>query len=281
MNPYRINEPACISFSGGRSSGYMLYQILQAHGGTLPDHIKVVFANTGKEMPQTLDFVRDCGEQWGVDITWVELGQIRMDGVYEKGKHKGKPRRHYETKIVDYETASRGGEPFRRLVLNRGMPPSPVARFCTADLKVRRIHDVTEDCIQVLGIRGDEPRRAVRLHGAVERGRENYCPMWIAGTTKSDVSAFWKAQSFDLELPNHEGVTPLGNCDLCFLKPKRRRVSIMRQHPELSQWWVDLEDEMAPSQFRPEYTYRDLQMIATDGQVDLFDDPSISCYCGD
>jgi 3'-phosphoadenosine 5'-phosphosulfate sulfotransferase (PAPS reductase)/FAD synthetase len=33
----------------------------------------VTFANTGKEMPETLDFVRDCGEHWGVDITWLEL----------------------------------------------------------------------------------------------------------------------------------------------------------------------------------------------------------------
>ena len=72
MNPYVINEPAVISFSGGRTYAYMLYKILEAHGGTLPDHVKVCFANTGKEMPETLDFVRDCGEQWGVDIVWLE-----------------------------------------------------------------------------------------------------------------------------------------------------------------------------------------------------------------
>ena len=63
IDPYFIKEPAAISFSGGRTSAYMLWRVLQAHGGTLPDHIKVVFANTGKEMPETLDFVRDCGEQ--------------------------------------------------------------------------------------------------------------------------------------------------------------------------------------------------------------------------
>lgn len=48
-NPYLIAGPALISFSGGRTSAYMLRMILDAHGGTLPDDVHVCFANTGKE----------------------------------------------------------------------------------------------------------------------------------------------------------------------------------------------------------------------------------------
>ena len=59
MNPYKIEGPALISFSGGRTSAYMLYQILQAHGGELPPNLYVTFANTGKEMPETLDFITE------------------------------------------------------------------------------------------------------------------------------------------------------------------------------------------------------------------------------
>ena len=33
-NPYRLTGPAVVSFSGGRTSGMMLYHIIQAHGGT-------------------------------------------------------------------------------------------------------------------------------------------------------------------------------------------------------------------------------------------------------
>jgi len=45
IDHYRIDTPGIISFSGGATSGFMLWQVLRAYGGTLPDDIKVVFAN--------------------------------------------------------------------------------------------------------------------------------------------------------------------------------------------------------------------------------------------
>lgn len=72
IDPYRVVAPACISFSGGRTSAYLLRKVLDAHGGTLPPGVHALFANTGKEHPATLDFVRDCGERWGVPIVWLE-----------------------------------------------------------------------------------------------------------------------------------------------------------------------------------------------------------------
>jgi 3'-phosphoadenosine 5'-phosphosulfate sulfotransferase (PAPS reductase)/FAD synthetase len=67
-NPYLITEPTCISFSGGRTSAYMLWKVLQAHGGKLPDEAIVLFANTGKEDEATLQFVKDCEVNWNVKI---------------------------------------------------------------------------------------------------------------------------------------------------------------------------------------------------------------------
>ena len=61
---YKIQGPAIISFSGGRTSGYMLYHILEAYDGKLPDDVVVAFANTGKERSETLDFVNDCSGYW-------------------------------------------------------------------------------------------------------------------------------------------------------------------------------------------------------------------------
>ena len=110
VNPYLINELAVISFSGGRSSAYMLYQILKAHDFKLPNQIKVIFANTGKELPQTLDFVNECAIRWNVNITWLE--------------YNGKK----SYKIVDYQTASRNGEPFAQLIQDKNYLPNMVAR---------------------------------------------------------------------------------------------------------------------------------------------------------
>lgn len=65
LDPFRIIGPACISFSGGRTSAYMLRRILNAHGGELPADVHAVFANTGKERLETLDFVHECAAHWG------------------------------------------------------------------------------------------------------------------------------------------------------------------------------------------------------------------------
>jgi 3'-phosphoadenosine 5'-phosphosulfate sulfotransferase (PAPS reductase)/FAD synthetase len=108
-----------ISFSGGRTSGYMLHQIAEANGG-IPDRCKVVFANTGREMPQTLDFVQECSDRWGIPITWVEY----LDAA---------PR----FTVVSHNSASRDGEPFEALIRRRKYLPNQQARFCTGDLKVK------------------------------------------------------------------------------------------------------------------------------------------------
>ena len=96
MNPYLLDLPAVVSFSGGRTSGFMLRQILDAHGGQ-PDGLKICFQNTGLEHPATYDFVRECGERWGVEITWLEYCLDAEGG--------------HSYRIVDFDTASRDGSP--------------------------------------------------------------------------------------------------------------------------------------------------------------------------
>ena len=91
MNYYKIDEPTAISFSGGRTSALMLYKVLEANGG-IPDDCVITFANTGKEMEQTLEFVRDIETHWGVPIVWLELGEYVQDVVYKSGQKEGLPR---------------------------------------------------------------------------------------------------------------------------------------------------------------------------------------------
>jgi len=284
MNPYTIDGPALISFSGGRTSGYMLRQILDAHGGALPDNIHVVFANTGKEMPETLDFVQECGDRWGVKINWLEWCD------------KAKTGEAYE--VVNHNSASRDGEPFRALINKKGYLPNPVARLCTENMKVKpmqhfmKAHHPREGWANVVGLRFDEPRRVANLKNAkLSNGcDENLTPLSDAKVTKDVVKAFWDSQDFDLQLENVNGVTPLGNCDLCFLKGATTLGGIIRDRPELAEWWIDIESTPRNSNpdgatfrsDRPRYS-RMLEMAKSQG--DLFssttDDSTIPCMCTD
>ena len=91
-----------ISFSGGRTSAVMTRLILQRY----PDaEILVLFANTGCEHTKTLDFVHNCDIYWKFNTIWLEA---KIDPTPNIGvKHK----------IVDYETASRDGQPFQEFLM--------------------------------------------------------------------------------------------------------------------------------------------------------------------
>ena len=280
LNPYKVTEPTVISFSGGRSSGYMLSKVLEAHDGILPDDCKIIFANTGKEMPQTLDFVRDVQENWNIDIIWLE--RFMRIGGEEENKYM------YETKVVDYETASRNGEPFASLA-NRPYLPNPIARFCTVELKIKAIRDYLwntdfpKDFTAFIGIRGDEERRAAKMHGTKEQNQDRWLPMYLDGVTKEMVGDFWRSMPFDLKLPNNNGTTDWGNCDLCFLKGAKKRMSIIKERPDLATWWIEMEDKVGATFRKDEMSYKDM-LKASQEQPDMFEndpDLSISCFCGD
>jgi len=246
VSPFLIEGPASISFSGGRTSGMMLRLILDAYGGTLPDDVVVVFANTGKEREETLAFVDECARQWSVPIHWVER-VARVDGFTHGGDHFVVARA--SAREVTFSTASRNGEPFAALTNERQYLPNPVTRFCTAELKIRTIQRFLRlmgfgSTTSVVGLRADEMHRVVKLRGrSGEKGeREVVCPLADAGISKADVMAFWSEQPFDLGLRPWEG-----NCDLCFLKGAAKRTRIMRDTPALADWWIAQEEKLRTS----------------------------------
>jgi 3'-phosphoadenosine 5'-phosphosulfate sulfotransferase (PAPS reductase)/FAD synthetase len=257
-----------ISFSGGRTSGYMLHQIADANGG-IPDRCKVVFANTGREMPQTLDFVQDCGDRWGIPITWVEY----LDAA---------PR----FTVVSHNSASRDGEPFEALIRRRKYLPNQQARFCTGDLKIKPsarylVSIGWDQWMSALGIRADEMRR-VNREPQKERWQRWY-PLVDAGITKHHVMAFWGRQPFDLRLPNIKGNTALGNCDGCFLKSEATLAMLARDYPERHAWWERMEAQTteattaAAARFRKDYTRSSLREFVERQGDWIFDTDSALC----
>jgi 3'-phosphoadenosine 5'-phosphosulfate sulfotransferase (PAPS reductase)/FAD synthetase len=195
--------------------------------------------------------------------------------------------------IVTYETASRNGEPFEALIRERKMLPNPVSRFCTVELKVRTIHRYLKhsgwtEWQSFIGIRADEQRRVAKLKNQDYGKHEEKCaPLAMAGITAKEVSSFWQKQPFDLALPNMNGKTMHGNCDLCFLKGVAQVLSLISEEPDRAVWWAKMETIVESSgeitgngarfrQDRPSYAR--MHEIAIQ-QPDFFgfDDATIEC----
>ena len=261
-DPYLIQGPALISFSGGRTSAFMLHEIVKAWNGNLPDDVVVAFANTGKEREETLRFVHECGSRWGVPIVWLEF-QARS----------GDPKMRFD--VVGYNSASRRGEPFARLIWSKKFTPNSVARFCTEELKVNTIknyllHDLGwTKWTNVVGLRHDEGHRCLKQYAKNAEGNDpwqTYLPLDKARVSKRDVEAFWSSQPFDLGLRSYEG-----NCDLCFLKGRKTLKALIRENPGAAGWWTSMEQQ-AKGSFSKEFTYADLKREVIQ-QPHLFDEP--------
>ena len=290
-NPYRVPRPAVISFSGGRTSGFLLKHVIDAYGGQLPDGVFVVFANTAMERPQTLDFVDTCAAAWSTTVHWVEYDW--------NAPHR--------TRVVDFATASRNGEPYAALIDRKGFVPNVTTKFCSSFLKRDRIDSFARYRLglkrwhSVIGLRADEQRRVLRMRArncGSRTGAHAVLPLADAGVREADVLDWWKRQPFDLGIPSYAG-----NCTLCMVKARSKLIRLIREDPSLADWWIEQEARVANrtgpdgracesmKRFRLGETYAELKDAAL-AHRDLFDDAAASsaddtdtdtfdCHCTD
>lgn len=224
-----------ISFSGGETSAYMTYELLKQFKGW-KDMI-VVFANTGEENEQTLEFVNKCDKHFGWNVVWVE-------SVFNPEFRKG-----VKAKVVTFETASRNGEPFEAMIKKHGIP-NIIYPHCSRELKKNAIRAYAKsigwnkkDYQTAIGIRADEVDRVSEV-----KDKENlYYPLISFGTTKPFVNRFWRDMPFRLELKGYEG-----NCKVCWKKSLRKLMTIAKEHPEhfdnFKKWQMEFENFIPESQ---------------------------------
>ena len=203
-----------ISFSGGRTSGFMAWHLIENYRDQFD--IQVVFANTGSEREETLKFVDQCDKHFGWGITWVEA-------VTHHGERKGSTHR-----VVTYETASRNNEPFESMIEEYGIP-NQAYPHCTRELKTNAMRSFIKSLdwkqwTTAIGIRADE---VDRINPKFRELRFWY-PLIGMEVTKQDVKRWWRKQPFDLELQEHQG-----NCAFCWKKSLRKHLTLIKETPEI------------------------------------------------
>jgi hypothetical protein len=214
--------PILISFSGGRTSAFMT-KLLMEHPAYAKRDKVVVFANTGKENEATLQFVHECDTRWNLGVVWIEA-VIHP----EKGVGVG-------YKIVTFETAARNGEPFEDAIRKYGIP-NKMNPHCTRDLKQVPLQKFMkslgfEQWETAIGIRADEEHRVKRDKGFI------YPLVDMIGVDEKFIRDWWSRQSFDLQLKDYQG-----NCDLCWKKSQRKRLTLIHENPSIADWWQRMEE---------------------------------------
>lgn len=180
--------------------------------------VRVIFANTGQENDETLDFVHDCDRYFGFGTIWLEA-QTQERGTATSYK------------VVDFKTANRDGSIFESVIEKYGIPNTSYPH-CTRELKERPLHSYIKDIgwkrgdyETAIGIRTDETRRVKKT-----KDYQNIVyPLvdWYP-SDKDDVNDFWEDQSFNLRLPEHKG-----NCKWCWKKSFKKHARLITETPEI------------------------------------------------
>jgi len=214
------------TFSGGRTSAFM--GLFLKDNPKYKDFDKLyIFCNTGKEKEETLQFINKCDKEWDLNIVWIEA---KINSKKGKGT---------DFNIVNFETANRNGKPFEDMLKVYPMP-TIIGSNCTRELKLTPINKYIkslgyEEVSTAMGIRYDERHR---MSNTAEEKGLIYPLINDIQVDEKFIRNWWDRQSFDLELKDYEG-----NCDLCFKKSERKRLTLIKENPLIAKWWLKMENE--------------------------------------
>jgi len=220
-----------ISFSGGRTSAVMTKLCVEKFSDT--HDIAITFANTGCEHENTLKFVDQCDKHFGWGVVWVEAVINQEKGIGPKHR------------IVDYETASRYGEPFEDAIKKLGLCGPPNWFWCTRDLKEVPMRHYLRNALgwknkeywTAIGIRADEIDRV-----SEKRLEHKFVyPLVDAGWAKEDVKSECASWPFDLELSGEHW----GNCTWCWKKSMRKLATLAQEDESVFDFPAAMEEKYA------------------------------------
>ena len=258
-----------VSFSGGRTSAYMVWLIESMRkAGEWTAPVEYIFMDTGAEHPKTYEFIKKCVEHFGINLTCLRGNFNQPVGVGHA----------YDVVDIGEIRHDMQSGPFAQLMRKYGAP-TVMSAWCTSRMKEDTYDKYCnnkfgkDNYVTWLGIRYDEPARLVgapahqkfkaaglsdiyisRCFAAAANGAycENKVIEGIAKNKKSkglnymaaitefekdDVLDFWSEMPFDLEIQEHQG-----NCVFCIKKSINKLALAARDEPELLADWLGAID---------------------------------------
>ncbi len=178
-----------------------------------------IYANTGMEHPETLDFLNRCDKYFDLGLVWLESVVHHEDRIATT---------HV---VTDYENSVRDTSLAEEVITKFGIYNASYPH-CTRELKLRPMESYIKSIGwrkegRAVGIRSDEPNRvrADAFKAGILYPLHDWFPM-----TKEDVLDWWQDYpDIDLRLEEH-----LGNCVNCWKKTDKK-VFRMINDPEYSE----------------------------------------------
>lgn len=233
-----------ISFSGGETSAFMVLWLWK-HKRHEYEMI-VVFANTGQENEETLQFVQNFSVHYGIPTVWVEA-------VVHYNKRKATSH-----KVVDFYSANRDGRPFEDIIKKYGIP-NQAFPHCTREMKAGPILSYVksigwENHYTAIGIRIDEFDRMAKK---AKEKRFYYPLVKDQPMTKKKINFFWSQQKFRLNLKGYQG-----NCITCWKKHDPKLYQIAMENEQAFNFFAKME--LRYEKFVPETR---LKLMADRGEL--------------
>ena len=247
-----------VTVSGGRSSAMMAYHI-----HTSPKYQEYekayVFANTGMERPETIEFLKKIETIWGIPLTLIE-------GTYSSIMGVG-----VGYKIVDWDSLDMKAKVFEECVmhLNKGEYsglPNSAAPYCSPYMKTLPCEKFANDILgkknylKAIGYRKEDMPKRISWP-EIKEEKERIFPLltdFPEPIGLLELNSWWNKQAFQLGINSK-----LGNCELCWKKSEKNLVEVIQTGTRFVDWWEKMEEKYGNTSFRDKKSIADFVAMAS------------------
>jgi cellobiose-specific phosphotransferase system component IIB len=265
-----------VTVSGGRSSAMMARHIQISE--KYKDYNKVfVFANTGMERYETIQFLKDIEKHW-------KLPLIKIEGVYSDVMGVG-----VSYKTVEWDELNMNAQPFSDAIMHKNKGefdglPNQEAPYCSDIMKTipcKKLADSifgVNNYVKAIGFRKEDMPKRITF-AEIKEDKKRIFPLltdFEMPIGQIELNKWWEAQPFKLGIHGK-----FGNCELCWKKSDSNLIDVIRYGTRFVEWWDKHEKKYANTSFRGRKSINDLVKMASSNftpEID-FGYEDYNCVC--